>query len=111
MTMVTMMMLTTRWNGKHDDHDDDDIDHDDHNDDDGDQVKWRTIAGSAVEGEDYEGAEGELVYTRFNVVIVVVIVTINIIIIIALLERELRAGLSNGQCPYKDSFWAILTQK
>ena len=47
---------------KHDDHDD----HDGDDGDDGEQVKWRTVAGTAVEGEDYEGAEGELVYTRFK---------------------------------------------
>ena len=27
------------------------------------QVKWRTIAGSAIDGEDFEGAEGELIFT------------------------------------------------
>ena len=37
-----------------------------------DQVKWRTVAGTAVEGEDYEGAEGELVYTRFIIIIIII---------------------------------------
>ena len=26
-------------------------------------MKWRTIAGSAIDGEDFEGAEGELIFT------------------------------------------------
>ena len=34
------------------------------------QVKWRTVAGTAIEGEDYEGAEGELVYTRSQIQII-----------------------------------------
>ena len=53
----------------HNDHDRDcENDHvnDCDNDHVNDQVKWRTVAGTAVEGEDYEGAEGELVYTRFT---------------------------------------------
>ena len=59
----------------HNDHDHDhDNDHvnDRDNDHVNDQVKWRTVAGTAVEGEDYEGAEGELVYTRFIIIIIII---------------------------------------
>ena len=49
-----------------------DHDHDHDNDHVNDQVKWRTVAGTAVEGEDYEGAEGELVYTRFIIIIIII---------------------------------------
>ena len=49
-----------------------DHDRDCENDHVNDQVKWRTVAGTAVEGEDYEGAEGELVYTRFIIIIIII---------------------------------------
>ena len=105
----------------HDDHpyddDDEDDDHDDGNgDDDDDQVKWRTVAGTAVEGEDYEGAEGELVYTRLSLpssssslssllsssaTIIVIVIIVNVIVIIVIGNDY---GVAMGElvcCPFE----------